>query len=46
MKNGGQSAGAAAAVFDDCYHFACDFPISRFEHCNSEQTRPLMGLPG
>ena len=34
MKNGGQSAGAAAAGFDDCYHFACDFPISRFEHCN------------
>ena len=24
MKNGGRSAGAATAIFDDCYHSACD----------------------
>ena len=34
MKNGGQSAGVAAAVFEDCYFMACDFPLTRFEHCN------------
>ena len=34
MKNGGQSAGAAAAIFDDCFHYACDFVATRFEHCN------------
>mgnify|MGYP006267230401 FL=1 len=32
-KNGGKSAGAAATFFDDCYHLACDFSFSRFEHC-------------
>ncbi|XBI48054.1 hypothetical protein VPH35_111878 [Triticum aestivum] len=26
MKNGGQSFGIAAAIFDDSYHIACDFP--------------------
>ena len=39
MKNGGQSAGAAAAVFDDCYFLACDFPFTRFEHCNREANK-------
>ena len=39
IKNGGQSAGAAAAVFDDCYFLACDFPLSRFEHCNTEANK-------
>ena len=39
MKNGGQSAGAAAAVFDDCYFLACDFSLTRFEHCNREANK-------
>ncbi|VAI07252.1 unnamed protein product [Triticum turgidum subsp. durum] len=39
MKNGGRSAGAAAAVFDDCYFLACDFSLTRFEHCNREANR-------
>ena len=34
MKNGGQLAGVAAVVFEDCYFMACDFPLTRFEHCN------------
>ena len=34
MKNGGQSAGVAATVFKDCYFMACDFLLTRFEHCN------------
>ncbi|XBI83017.1 hypothetical protein VPH35_091580 [Triticum aestivum] len=25
MQDGGQSAGAAAAIFEDCFHYACDF---------------------
>ncbi|XBJ08616.1 hypothetical protein VPH35_013878 [Triticum aestivum] len=36
MNDGGQSAGAAATIFDDCFHYACDFVIARFEHCNRE----------
>uniref|UniRef100_A0A453BDG5 RNase H type-1 domain-containing protein n=1 Tax=Aegilops tauschii subsp. strangulata TaxID=200361 RepID=A0A453BDG5_AEGTS len=39
MKNGGQSAGAATAVFDDCYFMACEFTITRFEHCNREANK-------
>ena len=39
MNNGGRSAGAAAAIFDDCYFLACDFPTSRFEHCNREANK-------
>ncbi|VAI04919.1 unnamed protein product [Triticum turgidum subsp. durum] len=39
MKNGGQSAGAPATVFDDCYFLACDFSLTRFEHCNREANR-------
>ena len=39
MKNGGHSAGAAAAVFYACYFLACDFPRVKFEHCNREANR-------
>ncbi|KAI5022276.1 hypothetical protein ZWY2020_059006 [Hordeum vulgare] len=39
MKEGGRSAGAAAAIFDDYFHFACDFVASRFEHCNRESNK-------
>jgi hypothetical protein len=34
MQDGGRSGGAAAAIFDDCFHYACDFIITRFEHCD------------
>uniref|UniRef100_A0A453SM88 RNase H type-1 domain-containing protein n=1 Tax=Aegilops tauschii subsp. strangulata TaxID=200361 RepID=A0A453SM88_AEGTS len=39
MKNGGQSAGAAAAIFEDCFFMACDFPQTSFEHCNREANK-------
>ena len=39
MKNGGRLARAAAAVFDDCYFLACDFPLTSFEHCNREANK-------
>ena len=39
MENGGHSVGAAAAVFDDCYFMACEFTITRFEHCNREANK-------
>ena len=39
MKEGGRSVGAVAVIFDDCFHFSCDFPITRFEHCNREATK-------
>uniref|UniRef100_A0A8I7B5U7 RNase H type-1 domain-containing protein n=1 Tax=Hordeum vulgare subsp. vulgare TaxID=112509 RepID=A0A8I7B5U7_HORVV len=39
MKNGGQSAGAAAADFDDCYFLASDFSLTRFEHCNRKANK-------
>ena len=39
MKNGGHTAGAAAAVFDGCYFLACDFSLVRFEHCNREANK-------
>ena len=39
MNDGGQSAGAAAAIFDDCLHYACDFVIARFKHCNREANK-------
>ncbi|XBI17186.1 hypothetical protein VPH35_059292 [Triticum aestivum] len=32
MQDGGQSAGMAAAIFDDCFHYVCDFVTTRFEH--------------
>ncbi|XBI16545.1 hypothetical protein VPH35_058786 [Triticum aestivum] len=39
MNDGGQSAGAAAAIFDDCFHYACDFVTVRFEHYNREANK-------
>ncbi|KAI5012024.1 hypothetical protein ZWY2020_024158 [Hordeum vulgare] len=39
MKDGGQFAGAAAAIFDDCFHYVCDFVATRFEHCNREANK-------
>ena len=39
MQDGGQSTGAVAAIFDDCFHYACDFIMTRFEHCNREANR-------
>ncbi|KAF6984075.1 hypothetical protein CFC21_002131 [Triticum aestivum] len=39
MRNGGHSAGAAAAIFDDFYFLSCDFPLIRFEHCNREANK-------
>ena len=39
MKNGGQTAGAAAAVFDDCYFLVCDFSLVRFEYCNRKANK-------
>ena len=26
-------------MFDDCYFMACDFSITRFEHCNREANK-------
>ena len=42
--NGGRSTGAAAAVFDDCYYIACDFPLSSFEHCNKDANKVVLEL--
>ncbi|XBI18560.1 hypothetical protein VPH35_060309 [Triticum aestivum] len=39
MNNGGQSAGAAAAIFEDCFFMACDVPQTSFEHCNREANK-------
>ena len=39
MMSEGQSAGAAAAVFDDCYFMACDVPLTRFKYCNREANK-------
>ncbi|KAI4994178.1 hypothetical protein ZWY2020_029226 [Hordeum vulgare] len=39
MKDGGRSAGAAAAIFDDYFLYACDFVATRFEHCNREANK-------
>ncbi|KAF6986066.1 hypothetical protein CFC21_003857 [Triticum aestivum] len=39
MKNGGESAGAAAAIFEDCFFMGCDFPQISFEHCNRETNK-------
>jgi hypothetical protein len=36
MNEGGRSAGPAAAIFDDCYHMACDFLHTSFVHCPRE----------
>ncbi|KAM3365983.1 hypothetical protein ACQJBY_015512 [Aegilops geniculata] len=39
MQNGGRSAGATAAIFNDCFHYTCDFIITRFGHCNREANK-------
>ena len=39
MKDGGWWAGAAAAIFDDCFHYACDFIITGFQHYNREANK-------
>ena len=39
LKSRGYSTGTAVAVFDDYYHFAYDFPMSRFEDCNVEANK-------
>lgn len=44
MKDGGRSAGAVAVVFDDCYFFACDFPLTSFEHYNREANKVVHEL--
>ena len=44
MKEGGRLSGAAAAVFDDYFYFACDFSVSRFEHGNGEANKVAHGL--
>ena len=38
------SAGMAAAIFDDCFHYACDFVTTRFEHCNRETNKVVHEL--
>ncbi|KAF7013079.1 hypothetical protein CFC21_027205 [Triticum aestivum] len=37
--DGGQSAGAAATLFNDYFHYACDFITTRYEHCNREANK-------
>jgi hypothetical protein len=39
MKKGGRSRGSTTTIFYDCFHLACDFSISRFEHCNREANK-------
>ncbi|KAI4996282.1 hypothetical protein ZWY2020_048048 [Hordeum vulgare] len=39
MKDGGRSAGAAGTIFDDCFHYACDFTATRFKQCNTEANK-------
>ena len=39
MQDGGHSAGAGAAIFDDCFYYACNFVITRFEHCVEKQIK-------
>ena len=39
MQDGGQPAGAAAAIFEDFFHCAYDFITTRFEHCNREANK-------
>ena len=36
MNDGGRSMGPAAAIVDDCYHLACDFPNTNFVLCFRE----------
>ncbi|KAM3347477.1 hypothetical protein ACQJBY_021434 [Aegilops geniculata] len=44
MKDEGRSVGAAAAIFDDCLHYACDFIITRSEHCDREANKVIHKL--
>jgi hypothetical protein len=37
MQKGGYSLGIAAAVIDDCYHLATEFPKVIFEFCYREE---------
>ena len=39
MNNGGRTASTTVTVFDDCYFLACDFLITKFEHCNTEANK-------
>ena len=39
MQDGGQSAGAAAAIFKDYFHYACDLVMTRFERCYREANK-------
>ena len=39
MQDGGQSASTTTTIFDDCFHYACDFITTRFEHCNREANK-------
>ena len=34
MQDGGQFAGPAVAIIDDCYHMSADLARVRFEHCH------------
>lgn len=38
-KMSGHYLGAVAAIFNDCYHLACDFTIARFEHCSRDANK-------
>ena len=44
MKDEGRSAGAVAAIFDDCFNYACDFIITKFEHCDREANKVIHEL--
>ncbi|KAF7035442.1 hypothetical protein CFC21_046321 [Triticum aestivum] len=44
MKDEGRSAGAAVAIFNDCFHYACDFIITRSEHCDREANKVIHEL--
>ncbi|KAI4988860.1 hypothetical protein ZWY2020_036177 [Hordeum vulgare] len=39
MNNRGNSAGAAAAIFEDCFFMASEFSFTSFEHCNREANK-------
>ena len=39
MKNGGESAGAAAAIFEDYFFMACDFSQTSLNIMIEKQTK-------
>ena len=45
MNEGGRSSGAAAAIFDDCFHLACDFLFLDSSIVIEKQIKLLMNLP-